>query len=195
MHFWQSGHVARIFVIKKIKVMAIIKNNDLIEGISGKYGNHVFKQVRGKTIVCPLPPKPRSESEQQKENRNRFKQASAWAKRILLDADQKAYYLKKACKLNLPNAYTAAIADYMRRAKVMQVSQYADRTTFSIRKKDFAVAQIDLVLHTDSGEKETRTLPKGESFFWLHTRQLHAGVVVMVTDAAGVTREHRLLAA
>ena len=172
--------------------MAIIKTNDLIEGISGKYGNHVFKVVRGKTIVCPLPPKPRSESQQQKENRNRFKQASAWAKSILLDADQKAYYQKKARKLNLPNAYTAAIADYMRKANVMLINQYGDRTTFSIQKKDFAVAQVDLVVHTTSGEKETRTLPKGESFFWLRTTELNAGVVVMITDAAGILRQHLL---
>jgi len=176
--------------------MAIVKNNPIINGISGKLGDSiVFKQVRGKTIMCNRPPKPLTQSEPQKETRNRFRKASEWAKNILLDAEQKAYYQKKARKLKLPNAYTAAIADYMRSAKVMQVNEYGDKATFSIYKKDFEIKQVDIIVNKDSGEKETRTLPKGESYFWLHPSELQAGVVVMITDAAGVVRRHSLLAA
>ncbi len=176
--------------------MAIIKNNPIIDGISGMLGKSiVFKQVRGKTVMCNRPPKPSTESDQQKENRDRFRKASQWAKTILLDPDQKAYYQKKARKLKLPNAYTAAIANYMRSAKVMQVNQYADKTTFVIEKKGFDLAQVDIVVSNGAGEKEMRTLPKGESFFWLHPSELNAGVMVMITDAAGVMRQHRLLAA
>jgi len=173
--------------------MAIVKNNDIIDGISGKLGNLVFKQVRGKTTVCPCPPKPTTQSEQQKGTRDRFRKASEWAKNILLDAEQKAYYQKKAKKLKLPNAYTAAIADYMRSAKVVRVNQYEEKTTFVIYKKDFDVKQVDIVVNKDSGEKEIRTLPKGESYFWLHPAEVN-GVVVMVTDAAGVVRQHSLAA-
>ena len=175
--------------------MAIIKNNALIEGISGMLDNKVFKQVRGKTIVCNRAPKPVTQSDQQKKNRDRFREASLWAKTILLEPDKKAYYQKKAKKLNMPNAYTAAIADYMRSASVMQVNRYEDKTTFSIYKKDFDVAQVELVLNNDSGETETRTLPRGQSFFWLHPSELNAGVTVMIRDAAGVIRQHSLLAA
>ena len=175
--------------------MAIVKNNDMIEGISGMIGRHVFRQVRGKTIMSMRPPKPVKQSEHQKENRDRFRKASQWAKTILLEPEKKAYYQKKSRKLKLPNAYTAAIADYMRSAKVMQVNRYEDKTTFSIQKKDFDLEQIDIVVNKDSGEKETRTLPKGESFFWLRPAELNAGVVVMITDAAGVMRQHTLLAA
>lgn len=175
--------------------MAIVKSNDIIEGISGKLGNYVFKQVRGKTTICPCPPKPTTQSESQKGTRDRFRKASAWAKNILLDGDQKAYYQKKARKLKLPNAYTAAIADYMRSAKITQVNRYQDRTTFSIYKKDFEVKQVDIVVNNDSGEQETRTLPKGEEYFWLGSAELNAGVLVMITDAAGVVRQHTLLAA
>ena len=175
--------------------MAIIKTNALIDGISGRSGNHVFKQLRGKTIMCKRPSKPTKQSDHQKENRDRFKKASQWAKDVLLDPDKKAYYQKKARKMELPNAYTAAIADYMRGVKVMQVNRYADKTTFSVYKKDFDVAQVEIVLRKDSGETETRTLPKGESFFWLHPSELNAGVLVVVTDAAGIIRQHSLLAA
>ncbi|MEO7991945.1 MAG: hypothetical protein ABI663_20510 [Chryseolinea sp.] len=176
--------------------MAIIKDNVLTEGLSGAFGNHfVFKQLRGKTVVSCRPAKPRTQSAQQKENRNRFRQASEWAKHILLEPDKKAYYQKKARKLRLPNAYTAAIADYMRSAKVLQVNQYDNKMTFSVYKKDFDLAQIDIVLNNDAGEKEKRTLPRGESDFWLQQTELNAGVVVMITDAAGVVRQHTLLAA
>jgi hypothetical protein len=175
--------------------MAIIKNNALIDGISGMLDNKVFKQVRGKTIVCNRPQKPISQSDQQKKNRDRFREASQWAKSILLEPDKKVYYQKKAKKLNMPNAYTAAIADYMRSARVLQVNQYEDKTTFSVYKKDFDVAQVDVLVNKDSGEIETRSLPKGESYFWLHPAEVHAGVVVMITDAAGITRQHHLMAA
>ena len=176
--------------------MAIIKNNVILQGSSGMFGKSVvFKQVRGKTVVCNRPAKPSTESNQQKENRDRFRKASAWAKNVLVDPDKKAYYQKKAKKLKLPNAYTAAIADYMRSAKVSQVNEYGDKATFSVYKKDFDVAQIDIVVNKDSGDKETRTLPKGECYFWLHPSEINAGVVVMITDAAGVRREHCLLAA
>jgi hypothetical protein len=175
--------------------MAIVKNNPIINGLSGKLGDSiVFKQMRGKTIMCSRPSKPVAQSEQQKETRDRFRKASAWAKSILSDAEQKAYYQKKARKLKLPNAYTAAIADYMRSAKVTQANRYADKTTFIIHKKDFDVARVDVVVNKDSGEKETRTLTKDESYFWLRPAELKAGVVVMVTDAAGIIRQHVLAA-
>ena len=174
--------------------MAIVTNNSILAGISGRLGTHVFKQVRGKTIMCNLPPRPTVQSESQKGTRDRFKKASEWAKSTLLDAQQKAYYQKKARKLKLPNAYTAAIADYMRSAKVRQANRYADKTTFIIYKKDFDLTRVDIVVNKDSGEKEVRTLSKGESYFWLRPDELHAGVVVMITDAAGVVQQHRLAA-
>ena len=103
--------------------MAIIKSNDLIEGISGKYGDHVFKQVRGKTVACPRSARPSKESIVQKENRSRFREAAQWAQTTLLEPEQKAYYRMKARTLKLPNAYTAAIAEYMQRGEQMPVSR------------------------------------------------------------------------
>ena len=78
-------------------------------------GTLVFKILRGKTIVTSRPRSPKTESEQQRKNRAKFKQGSIWAKTILLDEQKKAYYKQQAKKLGLPNAYTAALADYMRK--------------------------------------------------------------------------------
>jgi hypothetical protein len=95
--------------------MAKVTSNLLVSGLSGMLGGTlVFKILRGKTIVAGRPRAPNVESEQQLQNRNKFKQGALWAKTILLDAQTKAYYSEQAKKLGLPNAHTAAIADYMR---------------------------------------------------------------------------------
>ena len=78
-----TGERPDAYLQYKTKVMAIIKNNDLIEGISGKYGAHVFKQARGKTVVCPHSVRPSKESVVQKENRSRFCEALQWGGEVL----------------------------------------------------------------------------------------------------------------
>jgi hypothetical protein len=94
--------------------MAKVTSNPLVSGLSGMLGGTlVFKILRGKTIVTSRPRPPKVESEQQRQNRTTFKQGAMWAKTVLLDEQKKAYYEQKAKKLRLPNAYTAAIADYM----------------------------------------------------------------------------------
>ena len=130
-----TGERPDAYLQYKTKVMAIIKNNDLIEGISGKYGAHVFKQVRGKSVVCPHSVRLSKESVVQKENRIRFREASQWAKSILQESDHKAYYQMKARKLKLPNAYTAAIAEYMRGGEVLAVNLSESGMTKTVQKK------------------------------------------------------------
>jgi hypothetical protein len=100
--------------------MAIVRSNDLIEGFSGMFGDTmVFRNLRGKTVVSQRPKLPKKESEQQKENRSKFRKATAWAQFVLENPERKEYYRKKAKKLNLPNAYTAAITDYMRKPRLL----------------------------------------------------------------------------
>jgi len=94
--------------------MARVATNPLLNGLSGRLGKSlVFKMLRGKIIVASRPSPPTKESAQQRRNRNKFKQASAWAKAELLNTMTKEYYTMRAKKLKLPNAYTAAIKDYM----------------------------------------------------------------------------------
>ncbi len=53
-------------------------------------------------------------SDRQRLNQSKFKDAAVWAKRVLEDPLQKEHYQQQAAKSGLPNAYTAAIAEYMR---------------------------------------------------------------------------------
>ena len=98
--------------------MAIVANNDLTRGLRGRVGKWlVFRMVRGKTIAshAPRKPDPRKQSAAQRLTRSTFRDASAWAVRILMDPVKKQYYADIAKAQALPNAYTAAVREYMQR--------------------------------------------------------------------------------
>ena len=104
--------------------MAIVANNDLTRGLRGRVGNWlVFRVVRGKTIAsrAPRKPDPRKQSAAQRLTRSTFREASAWAVRILLDPAKKQYYADIAKAQALPNAYTAAVREYMREVAVRRM--------------------------------------------------------------------------
>ena len=123
--------------------MAVVNTNPLVNGLSGMLGNtRVFKNYYGKTIVASRPRKPKTQSESQKANRSKFRDASRWARAELYYPARKAYYQQKAKQLNLPNAYTAAITDFMRQARVSAVKEKAEKTTYAVYKKDFALKQV-----------------------------------------------------
>jgi Glycosyl transferase family 8 C-terminal len=97
--------------------MAQVSGNMLTTGLRGKIGKLlVFRLIRGKTFASHAPCKPDKSKETvaQRQTRTRFKDASQWAKKVLLDANTLAYYKQRAKALELPNAYTAAIKDYLR---------------------------------------------------------------------------------
>ena len=136
--------------------MAIIKDNILMEGVSGMLGDVVvFRQLRGKTIMAKRPSKPRFQSELQRANRSRFAEASAFAKQIMQDPQKKEYYKAKARRLGLPNAYTAAITDYMRKPAVTAV-KYKDkahkRIAITAAKPGFSLASVKVTLMNEQGK-------------------------------------------
>ena len=95
--------------------MALVKENALIKGLSGLLGRQLlFKVVGGRTVVCKAPARPRVQSEKQRVNREKFRRASAWARQQLSHHDRLEYYRTLARQHQLPNAYTAAVAEHMR---------------------------------------------------------------------------------
>ena len=160
--------------------MALVRNNSLTEGISGAVGDMiVFKQLNGKTYFTAKPRKPTKQSELQKENRSKFREASMHAKLSMLDPEKKAYYWMKAKKLNLPNAYTAAIADFMRKGEIKEIDarNYKGSTGDSIRikvtKKDFAVQNVTVTLHDAQGNVlESNKTEKKETNIFLYKTNL-----------------------
>jgi hypothetical protein len=97
--------------------MARTSGNMMISGIRGKLGKFVFRKMRGETFVILAPRKPDKSKETvaQRNTRTTFKEAASWAKNQMLDPEKKKRYNKKAKKLKLPNGYTAAVREFMRR--------------------------------------------------------------------------------
>lgn len=143
--------------------MALVTTNPIVNGLSGMLGKTiVFKSLRGKTIVASRPRPAKTQSEQQQQNRNKFRQAATWAKTILRDPQQKSYYQQQAKKLKLPNAYTAAITDYMRKPQLKEISRRDDTVCYVVRKKDFALKSGALQL---SSTEETTLHANGHGAF------------------------------
>jgi hypothetical protein len=91
-------------------------NHFLFDGISGKVGDLVFKEVNGKTIVCRAPVRKKNEvlTEKQKEQRKRFSQAVTQTKEALADPVLKAYFTTEAKSKKLISAHAAAMAHYLK---------------------------------------------------------------------------------
>jgi hypothetical protein len=139
--------------------MAIVQtNNRLVTGLSGSIGNLVFRNLRGKVVLSEKTSAPAKQSEQQQENCFKFKCASSYAKSAMLSAEKKQYYRQKATDLKLPNAYVAAIMDYMRKGEVTGIDtrhyrgRAGDLIRVKIEKKDFAVHQAKAALYTTEGK-------------------------------------------
>jgi hypothetical protein len=125
--------------------MATVATSCLIEGLHGKFGkNLVFRTMRGKTFLSPAPrPVKTNQSEAQRNTRITFKQASAWARSVLLDPEKKAYYQQRAKALKLPNAYTAAVTDFMRKPAI-EKSIHRNTVTYTVKKKGFTIENVTL---------------------------------------------------
>src|SRR5687768_6445916 len=103
--------------------MARVVNSNFTAGISGKVGRDmVFKTWKnGNTFLHQKSEKPKKQSPKQKANRTRFQMATFFAKSMMKVPAKKAEYWEKSRKLNLPNAYTAAITEYMRHPEITNV--------------------------------------------------------------------------
>jgi hypothetical protein len=170
--------------------MATLRSNPIINGFSRRLGNHiVFRNLRGKTIVAQRPAPAKKQSEQQKANRSKFREATEWARQILTDPRRKEYYQKKAKKLKLPNAYTAAITDYMRSPELIKLNRSEKGAACCVSKKDSTVKKIEIIKDI-LGTRQTRVLKDehiaGELRF--SEEDLIHGVEVVVTDAADIVR-------
>jgi hypothetical protein len=108
-----------------------IATSSLHRGFRGATGDFLFRNYNGKTVVS-LRPVYRNETntEARRRARDHFRDATFAAHEAMESVKKRSYYTQKARQLKLPNAYTAAITDYLRRAKVRAVT----RSSFSPNK-------------------------------------------------------------
>ena len=73
----------------------------------------------------------------------------------MADPAKKAEYKAIAAKLKLPNAYTAALTDYMRNAEIEAVDTRSYSKEGEVRvmvsKKGFEVADVQLIIEDEDG--------------------------------------------
>lgn len=180
--------------------MAILKNNIITRGLSGMLGDViVFRTLRGKTVMANKPRKPSRQSELQRTNRSRFRNATAFAHAAMKDPEKKAYYWTKARKLKLPNAYTAAITDYMRRPAVSKVDiskpngNAHGHLVITASKKEFALSSVEVNFLDKEGISlgtNTATLKKPWKNEWISKPPIPlsssvAAIMVIAKDDAG----------
>lgn len=132
--------------------MALVKENDLTKGLSGRFGDILFKQIGERTFAYPVPARTKKQSEKQRANRSKFRDATRYAHAAMLNEKKKAHYQKLAKRLQLPNAYTAAITDYMRKPVISDVDtdQYKGKPGGKIRieahKKQIPLDSVNVVI-------------------------------------------------
>lgn len=79
-------------------------------------------------------------------------------RQCMKDLALNAFYTKKARELKLPNGYTAALTDYMRKGRIESVNrkQYGGkaggRITIVARKQGFHLKEVKVILETTTGE-------------------------------------------
>src|SRR5436190_6419692 len=101
--------------------MTKIKNNSLLQAISGKLGEtHAYRKVRGKMYMVNLPEKGRELPESQKAFISRFQKAASYAKAQIDDADGKTMY-EAGITGKKYSAYLVAVSDFLNAPKVNEI--------------------------------------------------------------------------
>jgi hypothetical protein len=156
--------------------MAIVDNNDLTRGLRGRVGKFfVFRSLRGKTIVshAPQKPDPRRQTVAQRQTRTTFREAAAWAVHILRDPKKKRFYQDRAKELALPNAYTAAVRAYMRKA-IETEEQKSAPTNLHVCKPIFVSICKGEILPVKYQPGRTERRPPERREIWMPPTVIHS---------------------
>ncbi|MEJ1239069.1 hypothetical protein WBG78_13120 [Chryseolinea sp. T2] len=150
--------------------MSFVENNPLLKGHRGMLGSTlVFRQVNGRTVISARPKKRDKPTAHQLKTKAKFMLAVEYAKAQMSIPELKEIY-KKAVNKNIPNAYTAALKDYLNAPVVDSINakEYKGRVgdiLFFHATDDFQVMSVTVEIRSAAGE----LLEKGEA----SERELH----------------------
>jgi len=99
----------------------------ILKGATGTFGDMVFRQRNGKTVICKRPKAYPPKTPTQVANQERFAKANAFAKEAIADPVKKAQYQKRAKEGQ--SAYNVAFVDAFRGAEI------SDKTVTEKKKK------------------------------------------------------------
>lgn len=155
-----------------------ISTSMLHRGFSGAIGDLIFRNYNGKTVVSLRPVyKNETNTEARRKARGKFRDATNFASNAMDDKKLKAYYMQKAKQLKLPNAYTAAITDFLRKAKVRAFT----RSTFAAKKNDSIIIKVNKGVFAVSSLKVSLCGSEGKSLAEQTLRKLSKSFTFMFT--------------
>jgi len=178
--------------------MAISKNNPIVDGASGRFGNNLVFRKRGNVTVLAVRPSvsDRVPSEQQMAQRFLFAEASFYARGVLSDPLLKAEYQAKA--KGGQSAYNVAFKDFLTAPVLHQVdwSNYtgAIGSVLTCRITDvLAVVTVKVSLFDANGVlvEEGLAIQSSLKLDWVytatvaHTPVTGTRIMVQMTDTPG----------
>ena len=157
--------------------MAKIKLNPIVEEVSGKFGNIVFRQTGDRTILTRRPDfSGLQPTDVQAAQRERFRQAVAYGKVVIADEASRKVYENAAQAKGL-SVFALSVADFLNAPSIDQVdlSHYGGKTGDPITvttHDDFEVVAVHVALTgADSAaieEGEAIQQPAG-TLNWVYT--------------------------
>jgi len=144
--------------------MSFVENNPLLKGHRGMLGGTlVFRQVNGRTVISARPKKRDKPTAHQLKTKAKFLLAVEYAKLQMSIPEMKEIY-KKAVNKNIPNAYTAALKDYLNAPVVDSIDSKEYKGSigdllFFHAIDDFQVTSVTVEIRDASGS----LLEKGEA--------------------------------
>jgi hypothetical protein len=137
--------VSNIFFNQEFVKMKV-KLNPMFEQVSGQLGEMVFRELRGETVVSRKPIVTAEPSADQLAHRELFKQAAAYGKSVMADANTRALYEEAAKIKNIP-VFALTIADFFNAPVIdsLDLSEYNGQAGSLIRisaRDDFGVASV-----------------------------------------------------
>lgn len=136
--------------------MSKIENNPATNKMRGMLGGTiVYRQVNNVTICSTRPKKRDKPTEHQIKTKGKFLKAVEYAKQQMALPEMKALY-QKAVNSRIPNAYTAALKDFLNAPTVMEVrtSEYngqAGSRLSCIVHDDFEVMAVKMEIFDQTG--------------------------------------------
>ena len=168
--------------------MADVKLNPILEELSGKVGDLVFRRYGDRTILARTPDTTGLEpSEAQKAQQERFRQATLYGKVAMADPEARALYEAKARDEGVP-IFSVTVADFFHAPSVdeIDVSGYAGAVgdTIAIRASDdFEVTGVDVtVTDSDGNDIESGAAEYDDQGRWIYTAttDVEAGTTVRI---------------
>jgi len=86
--------------------------------------------------------------------------------------------------LKLPNAYTVALTDYMRKPKLKTFDSYDNTVTCTVSKKDFQLKKVEVVIRKAEGEEVRTIIPSSGRWIFRLAKEELIDVHISVIDEA-----------